>query len=63
MEDIITDRGNAGQTDRYNIIATRKLYNYLDLNPNEADHSSHLTLMPEPGVPLDVTIRLVWIFG
>jgi hypothetical protein len=29
-----------------------------DLNPNEADHSSHLTLMPEPGVPLDVTIRM-----
>ncbi len=35
----------------------------LDLNPNEADHSSHLTLMPEPGVPLDVTIRFDWIFG
>jgi len=29
-----------------------------DLNPNEADHASHISIMPKVGIPLDVKIRL-----
>jgi CD36 family len=30
----------------------------LDLWPNEAEHASHLSLMPEEGIPLEGAIRL-----
>jgi len=29
-----------------------------DISPNEERHSSYLSLMPEPGIPLDVSIRM-----
>ena len=32
-------------------------YFLIDFWPNEAEHESYLSLMPEPGIPLDVAIR------
>ena len=29
-----------------------------DLNPNEEEHSAHLTILPQQGIPLDVAIRM-----
>ena len=29
-----------------------------DLNPNEEDHSSYLSIMPKQGIPLEVAIRM-----
>ena len=29
-----------------------------DLHPNEAEHSAHITILPQQGIPLDVAIRM-----
>ena len=39
-------------------ILLEQFHEESDLNPNEADHSSYLSIMPKQGIPLEVAIRM-----
>merc|ERR1711993_82333 len=39
-------------------ILLEQFHSESDLNPNEEDHSSFLTIMPKQGIPLEVAIRM-----
>ena len=39
-------------------ILLEQFHNDSDLNPNEEDHSSYLSIMPKQGIPLEVAIRM-----